>query len=99
MDPPVMAARAESIDLRPTTADRAAGVWWAGRPGQVPAGERVGMQAGGSGPDRRGWIRRPRSSGSDNRVLAFSALAMTMTVYGQTPGVAVFVNAVIADLG
>jgi Na+/melibiose symporter-like transporter len=32
-------------------------------------------------------------------VLAFAAIAMTMTVYGQTPGVAVFVNAVIADLG
>jgi MFS family permease len=32
-------------------------------------------------------------------VVIFSTIAMTMTIYGQTPGVAVFVNALTADLG
>ncbi|MFN8619935.1 MAG: MFS transporter [Chloroflexota bacterium] len=32
-------------------------------------------------------------------VVAFSAIAQMMTMYGQTPGVAVFVNPVMADLG
>ncbi len=42
-------------------------------------------------------VRRP--AGMDSRVLAFASLAMTMTVYGQTPGVAVFVTPLVADLG
>jgi len=57
------------------------------------------MQAVGSDGGRRGWLRGRGPRASDSRVVAFSAIAMTMTVFGQTPGVAVFVNALVADLG
>ncbi len=57
------------------------------------------MQTGGMTPGVRTWLRdrRPRASG-DSSVVAFSAIAMTMTVFGQTPGVAVFVDALVTDL-
>jgi len=51
-------------------------------------------------PGVRTWLRgrRPRAT-DDSSVVAFSAIAMTMTVFGQTPGVAVFVDALVTDLG
>lgn len=54
-----------------------------------------------SGPtaDAHRWPRGRGPRAADSRVVAFSAIAMTMTVFGQTPGVAVFVNALVTDLG
>ena len=47
----------------------------------------------------RARLRGRRPPASDSRVVAFSAIAMTMTIFGQTPGISVFVDPVIRDLG
>ena len=57
------------------------------------------MTTSGADPGVRRWLRGRGPQASDARVVAFSAIAMTMTLFGQTPGVAVFVNALVADLG